>query len=540
MVGFSGRRIKGHQENWAVVEDHRGIMYFGNNWGVLEYDGVSWRLIQTEKETSVLSLDIDSTGTIYVGLENGFGYLAHDSLGQTHFASLEHHLPEDATQVTEVWKVHATSQGVYFLTISKLYLWANDSLSAIPITVSALSTVVNDTLYYGEWRQGVMCMVEGKPQLVPGSEKFALVQNYLVIPHPEKQTFLLGHREHGLLIYRGAEFRPFESDVEEYVRENQLYSAVNLPGNRLALGTIRAGVVIIDGQGRLLHKIDKDSGLRDQTVVSMHYDRHGTLWLALVNGIARVELSTPLRRFDAAMGVTSGINALTRHKGDIYVGTNRGVSFLSGEATSKSQTTTNLSFQPVDGINSFAWALYSDGNSLLAGTDKGVYDIEGGRGFWVDGYPYRVRGLHRSQKQPNRLYAALQTGLGILQKEQGRWTYIGKVQGPGKETLTIAGDDTDTIWLAELAADLVRVEAIEPMAEPDSLYKYTARISRYNEEHGLPAGQRNVFPIKSRMIFASVSGVYKFDELSKTFRSDSTYARRSLTSRCWPRRERVV
>jgi hypothetical protein len=35
-------------QNWAIVQDRRGIMYFGNSDGVLEYDGVSWRLIETQ------------------------------------------------------------------------------------------------------------------------------------------------------------------------------------------------------------------------------------------------------------------------------------------------------------------------------------------------------------------------------------------------------------------------------------------------------------------------------------------------------------
>ncbi|MCG8608254.1 hypothetical protein MJD09_25130, partial [bacterium] len=106
----------GHPENWAVVQDQRGVLYFGNNW-ILEYDGVSWRLIRTEKETKGLSLDVDRTGIIYVGLENGFGFLAPDSLGQMRFVPLDDRLPEGAPQVTEVWKVHATTQGIYFFNV---------------------------------------------------------------------------------------------------------------------------------------------------------------------------------------------------------------------------------------------------------------------------------------------------------------------------------------------------------------------------------------------------------------------------------------
>ena len=32
-------------QNWAIIEDERGVIYVGNNVGLLEYDGVSWRLL---------------------------------------------------------------------------------------------------------------------------------------------------------------------------------------------------------------------------------------------------------------------------------------------------------------------------------------------------------------------------------------------------------------------------------------------------------------------------------------------------------------
>ena len=51
-------------QNRAIVQDERGVMYFGNNMGVLEYDGVSWRRIQTEDQSTIYSLAIDGAGVL--------------------------------------------------------------------------------------------------------------------------------------------------------------------------------------------------------------------------------------------------------------------------------------------------------------------------------------------------------------------------------------------------------------------------------------------------------------------------------------------
>ena len=36
----------GSPQNWALVQDQRGVIYVGSAAGVLEFDGSTWRLIE--------------------------------------------------------------------------------------------------------------------------------------------------------------------------------------------------------------------------------------------------------------------------------------------------------------------------------------------------------------------------------------------------------------------------------------------------------------------------------------------------------------
>ena len=72
---------KAHVQNFGVVQDTRGIMYFANFRGILEFDGQTWRTIQTSKISQVTALAIDSTGTIYVGAAGEIGFLHSDAKG---------------------------------------------------------------------------------------------------------------------------------------------------------------------------------------------------------------------------------------------------------------------------------------------------------------------------------------------------------------------------------------------------------------------------------------------------------------------------
>ena len=80
---FTPKEYGAHSQNWAIIQDQRGIIYVGNTEGLLEYDGISWRLIKPSgKANIVFSLAVDKNNRIYVGSFNELGYLAPDSIGQ--------------------------------------------------------------------------------------------------------------------------------------------------------------------------------------------------------------------------------------------------------------------------------------------------------------------------------------------------------------------------------------------------------------------------------------------------------------------------
>ena len=61
------RDVGGDGQNWAMVQDARGVIYVGSAAGIIQYDGAAWRLIETPSLSTIRSLDIDSNGRIYAG-----------------------------------------------------------------------------------------------------------------------------------------------------------------------------------------------------------------------------------------------------------------------------------------------------------------------------------------------------------------------------------------------------------------------------------------------------------------------------------------
>ena len=61
-------------QNWDAAQDNRGVMYFGNSDGLLEYDGVTWRMLQFAENSFVRSLAIGADSNIYIGGKGEIGY----------------------------------------------------------------------------------------------------------------------------------------------------------------------------------------------------------------------------------------------------------------------------------------------------------------------------------------------------------------------------------------------------------------------------------------------------------------------------------
>jgi len=110
-------------QTWDAIQDNRGIMYFANNSGVMEYDGNNWRLIELPLESTTRSLAINEHGKIYVSSDDEFGYLTTDSVGNTKYSSLLYLLSDEERQnIGTIWTVMSLDDKIYFQSQEKIYI----------------------------------------------------------------------------------------------------------------------------------------------------------------------------------------------------------------------------------------------------------------------------------------------------------------------------------------------------------------------------------------------------------------------------------
>jgi serine phosphatase RsbU (regulator of sigma subunit)/ligand-binding sensor domain-containing protein len=506
---------------WAIVQDQRGVMYFGNWNGVLEYDGVSWRLISTPNKSGVRSLAIEANGRIYVGAVGDLGYLAPDAVGDMQFVSLLDHVPPENREFNEVWYSYATSQGVYFRTDKILLRWADQRMQTWrPATSFSGLFVIHDRVYLQQWGIGLFEMAGDSLQLAPGGARFANERIYLMLPYAG-QKILAGTRGQGLFLYDGASFRAFQTDLATtaFLRKNQLSHGAILPDHNFALATSRGGVAIIGQRGNLLRILDKAAGLQDHDVNFIFADNQGAIWLAQGRRIARVETASPLSFYDEPAGIKDFVASILRHRGTLYAATGLGVFYLSRQQAPE--------FLPVAGITAQCWSLVSAGKTLLAAANDGVYQIAGDRATPVKesvGDSFFSMFLRRSKEDSNRVYVALRDGLASLRYDpaSSKWIDEGRFRGIHEPIWSIVESDDGALWLGTEAQGVLRVHFSEGIFNKTQPNK-NPKIERFDSRHGLPKGWVGVNAVRARTIFTSDRGIFRFDHETNKFFPDSIY-----------------
>lgn len=514
---FNRKDYNASTQNWIVVQDGRGVVYIGNGQGVLEYNGRDWRLIKLDNGSAVRTMTIAGDSTLFVAGEDELGYLAPDALGALQYHSLLSHLAEKDRDFGTAWFAHTMPNGIYFQTGSHLIRWSGAEMDVwYPDVRFNTSAVVHGTLYVHSYGKGLMRMVDDSLVLIPGSEQFAEEWLFVMLPFDEG-SILLGTRDRGFFLYDGVQFIPFPTEIDEFLQTYTLY----LPGailkdGTIALGTTDAGVLILDRQGRLLQHIDRKKGLPNDNVHYVFQDREQGLWLALNNGIVRLEIPAPASFINAEMGLPQGIMDMDQHHGMLYVGTREGL-FIIDENQGK--------VMPVPTASESVWNLLSVNETLFAATNGGILRIDNGQlskwELWKEQETkdYPAYSIHQSRLDSQLMFVGKRNGLDIIRFAADRpqaWALLGSVAGVEKQVSTIHE-------LVRGQLTLTTDGGVFRMTYTDSTL-LNPTLEKLDTQAGLPAESASAYEAGGQLYYTSGDGLYSFDSVTSRYvRQDSLF-----------------
>ena len=414
---FSSNIYKGGNQNWSITQDDNRNMYFANNDGLLRFDGNHWQLFPSPNKSILRSVHY-ANKFIYTGSYMDFGYWKYLQTGELVYTSIVNELEFEMIEDEQVWNIFDYKQFVIFQTLNRLiiYNFLNKQTQIVSSDDNILKAfLINNDIYFQSSNKSIYMVSEGnQKKLIDGND----IQDLTVVNifNNEDGIYFISDKK-GFFQIKNEKIVPTLKNSFHILNNSLIYSAVKTKSENYVLGSVMDGILIFDKKGNLVFNYTSRQGLANHTGLSTFVDNEDNLWAGLDNGIAYLQLNSPIRIYKDSNGSLGTIYAASLYNGELYLGTNQGLY--------KKKYPSNSNFSPVSGLEGQVWNLKQIDGKLFCGHDSGMFIIDNGKvtrifdkiGTW----DYRLL-------ENNLILAGTYDGLHIIEKNGGNWKHKTKIQ----------------------------------------------------------------------------------------------------------------
>jgi len=318
--------------SFQIAQDEKGVLYFANKTGVVEFDGRNWTVAATPGAVFTIATEKNE---VFIGGVNGFGWLRWNENNQRAYQSLSDQHPEAGN----IFSSQVNKDKVFL--INEDYLFAVDIASG-KIEASIKATA-SQKAFTGLFQIGGNVYVETE-----GAPLVRLDQNKFVAPSftlptssdvlftstlPNSNKVLIGDESgHLFLLYGESAVREIQLKDKSYLNTNAIVTGTWVNESLIAAGTLRGGVFFFNPETGDTEEITNYyTGLPDNEVFALHTDSNLGVWVAHNYGFTRIAPFLPFRSFDHYPGLQGNLLCVQSFQGQVYVGTTLGLFRLTKE-----------------------------------------------------------------------------------------------------------------------------------------------------------------------------------------------------------------
>jgi len=516
---YTTKDYNAHTQNFGMTSDSRGVLYFANFSGVLEFDGESWKLITTENGYRVTSIKSDNYGRVFVGGLGECGFLKPDTLtGELYFKSiisLEYTAQDELVKVENIYyniskigeKIFLETKNVlinnlndvFFVTQKGIIKYSNNKLSLFYESKNQIvsASIINEKIYILENNNQISKIEDNSINLITISKEVEELYSIDFMIEMNTDSILIGSGKAGLYILKNDTIFEKDYDCESYFLENELSCGLLIPNGNIVIGTLRGGVVEITTTGKIIQKIQISEGLNSESVSSLYISKEQNLWATLYNGISQIQMPSSLTYYNQMNGLSGEIIDIEKFENKIYAATIEGLFYLEENVFIKS----SIIRYPCN-------ALEISGNELFVATNNGVFSLKNNSLTKIS-ENFAVSLFY--DKEANNLYIGMLDGV-YLFTNNNSWILSKKLNNIDFEIWNILKDNKNNIWF---------------QSSTDGIIKYSLEkdlITLYDVSKGLPSLSSNQLNIVDNEIFIGTEkGIFKYNSENDMFEKSSLF-----------------
>ncbi len=431
---FLPNEYRGENQNWAISEDENNFIYFANNGGLISYNGSSWNRNEAPTQSIIRSV-LCYDKKVFVGGQGELGFWKQEDNELTGYQSLNTLLENEIDINEQFWNIHQVGGLIVFTSSKGIYIYninENKIVFAKPESSILKSFLVNGFVFvqledYSIWKYENRSFTKSS-----FSENVSfLVSEILEI----ENNIVLFSRNKGIFEVEANQLKEWRNIRFASIFDG-IYCVQALSNNRIALGTISDGLILMSLKGEVITQFNKFNGLSNNTVLSIYEDKFENLWVGSDYGINLINLNSPIKVYRNIHGVLGTVYSSIVYENDLYLGTNQGLF--------KKKYKSNDEFELIKNSKGQVWSLKQIDGLLFCGHDTGTYIYSNGKLNKISG---ELGTWDFVPLSPNLILQGNYQGLHILEKGSSGWKYSHKVKGFDISSKFISFFE-DNIWVS--------------------------------------------------------------------------------------------
>lgn len=362
---YSKSNYQGDNQIWNVAQGNDKAMYFANNHYFLRYDGVQWEKYMLPNKTIIRSVMVDGD-KIYSGSYKEFGYWVRKD-GKMIYTSISNSTTVfDEKENEEIWKIFKLDNNIYFQSFNGIFIYDGKKIKKTPLPfLISYCFVIDNQLLIASVNKGIYRMNNAKIEKI---KSWSIIDNNVIHSIEKYQNKIyIFTQKNGVFVEEKGSLNAWKNPLNDILKRYNINVARFIKNNKLIIGTATKGVFIFDFNNNSFQNINRNNVLINNSILSIGQDKEDDLWLGLDNGIAHIEVNSPISIFYDNSGILGSVYSVATTEKGYLMASNHGIFEYENK---------NLSLIP--NTQGQAWNISKINNKYLIGHQEGTFVYENG------------------------------------------------------------------------------------------------------------------------------------------------------------------
>ncbi|KGO87047.1 hypothetical protein Q765_07495 [Flavobacterium rivuli WB 3.3-2 = DSM 21788] len=493
---------------WAACEGNDGTMFFGNNDGVVIFDGEHWQKVILPNNSSVRSLSKDSNGVIYAGGYNEAGTVQKDKNGNYYYTSITHDLQLEGHNIENIWNIRVLGNKTLFRANHEIIITAGKTATHLPATtLFGYSGLVGNSYYVHESNHGIL-------RLDTTGRQLNLIFKSAQYNNEEVAAILPGTTPNSLLVIT-VQGSVYKADVQTGSMQllndifgndihDQVSGVIQQKGGTIYVSTVGSGIITLNANAQIVPNPALLKTSPESVIHGLYNAGDNNIWVLQNNGLTYVDFKSP---YTSLFNKASVYDALV-HNEQLYLATTQGVYFAAYDAATN---TTTSDFKKISGLQGQAWSVQLLQGDVIVSHDSGLFKIIANVAVKI-GTASNFWKVTPIKNRESFYLASHYNGIYLLEKQDANWILHDKIIGFNESARDIvAADEPDSYWICHGYQGIFKIHI-------NATYNRVNAVDHFTTNNGLKNSFNvNVTRWQGEVVFTTNTGIYTFNQQLNKF-----------------------